>query len=47
MTNKLVSVGIAQTCHRFDGESSHWLSMSMRNFRLFQLGMRMGMEIYN
>jgi len=50
MTNKPVSVGIARTRSRFDGESPYWLGMGMgmgmENPRLFQLGMGMGMEIY-
>jgi len=48
MTNKLVPVGIARTRPRFDGESPHWLAMGMGmgNPRLFQLGMRMVIEMY-
>jgi len=47
MVNKLVPVGIARTRPRFDGESPHWLgiSMGMGNPQFFQLGMGMGMNI--
>jgi len=48
MANKPVTMGIARTRPRFDGESPHWLGMgmSMGNPRLFQLGMGMGMGMY-
>jgi len=47
MVNKSVSVGIARTRSRFDGETPHWpgMYMGMGNPRFFQLGMGMGMGI--
>jgi len=46
MTNKLVSVDIVRIHPRFDGESSHLLGIGMENLQLFQLGMRMDIEMY-
>jgi len=37
-------VDIIRTRPRFDGKFLHWLSM--RNFRLFQLSMRMDIRMY-
>jgi len=50
MANKPVSVDIARTRPRFDGESPHWLGMGMGmgmgNPWLFQLGIGMGIGMY-
>jgi len=46
MANKFVFVGIIRTRSRFDGKSSHLLSMSVENPQLFQLCMGMGIGMY-